>query len=81
MIDTTINMGSIITIFTICGTFLFTSGNYATKIENVEEKHEKTALRVKKNQDDITDLKVSVAKIETKLDDRFDKLEEILMDK
>ena len=36
--------------------------------------------RVKKTENDITDLKVSVAKIETQLDDRFDRLEEILMD-
>tara|TARA_Y100000401_G_C8259705_1_gene192635 strand:- start:172 stop:420 length:249 start_codon:yes stop_codon:yes gene_type:complete len=80
MIDSTISMGSIITILTVTGTLFFTSGNYTEKIESLQNEQEKTVVRVKKAETDITDLKVSVAKIETQLDDRFDRLEEILMD-
>jgi septal ring factor EnvC (AmiA/AmiB activator) len=80
MIDTTINMGSIITIITVTGTLLFTTGNYATKIDSVEKEQEKTVVRVKKTEQDITDLKVTTAKIETKLDERFDRIEDLLMD-
>jgi septal ring factor EnvC (AmiA/AmiB activator) len=80
MIDTTINVGSIITVITVAGTLFFTTGNYATKIDTLKEENEKTVVRVKKNESDITDLKVGVAKIETQLDDRFDRLEEIIMD-
>lgn len=80
MIDTTINMGSIITIITVTGTLLFTTGNYATKIDSVEKEQEKTVVRVKKTEQDITDLKVTTAKIETKLDERFDRIEDLLID-
>ena len=37
-------------------------------------------VSLKKNTEDITNLKIGVAKIETQLDNRFDRLEEILMD-
>ena len=80
MIDTTINMGSIITIITVTGTLLFTTGNYATKIDSVEKEQEKTVVRVKKTEQDITDLKVTTAKIETKLDERFDRIEDLLFE-
>tara|TARA_Y100000401_G_C8301647_1_gene214452 strand:+ start:679 stop:924 length:246 start_codon:yes stop_codon:yes gene_type:complete len=81
MIDTTINMGSIITIITVTGTLLFTTGGYTTKIETLENDQEKTVVRVKKVEQDVNDLKVTTAKLETKLDERFDRIEDILMDK
>lgn len=59
---------------------MFTTGNYATKIDSVEKEQEKTVVRVKKTEQDITDLKVTTAKIETKLDERFDRIEDLLMD-
>ena len=80
MIDTTISIGNIFTIVTVAGTLFFTTGTYSSKIDTLETNGEKTVVRVKKTEQDITDLKVSVAKIETQLDDRFDRLEEILMD-
>ena len=80
MIDTTISIGNIFTVVTVAGTLFFTTGTYSSKIDTLEVQQEKTVVRVKKAESDITDLKVSVAKIETQLDDRFDRLEEILMD-
>jgi len=80
MIDTTISVGNIFTIITVAGTLFFTTGSYSTKIDTLEADQEKTVVRVKKVENDITDLKVSVGKIETQLDDRFDRLEEILME-
>ena len=80
MIDSTISIGNIFTIVTVAGTLFFTTGTYSSKIDTLETNGEKTVVRVKKTEQDITDLKVSVAKIETQLDDRFDRLEEILMD-
>ena len=80
MIDTTISIGNIFTIVTVAGTLFFTTGTYSSKIDTLETQSEKTVVRVKKTESDITDLKVSVAKIETQLDDRFDRLEEILME-
>ena len=64
MIDTTISVGNIFTAITVAGTLFFTTGTYS----------------IKKTENDVTDLKVSVAKIETQLDDRFDRLEEIILD-
>tara|TARA_R100000329_G_C7575553_1_gene203873 strand:- start:367 stop:615 length:249 start_codon:yes stop_codon:yes gene_type:complete len=80
MIDTTISVGNIFTVVTVAGTLFFTTGTYSSKIDTLETQQEKTVVRVKKAENDITDLKVSVAKIETQLDDRFDRLEEILLD-
>ena len=80
MIDTTISVGNIFTIVTVAGTLFFTTGSYSTKIDTLETDQEKTVVRVKKVENDITDLKVTTAKLETKLDERFDRIEEILMD-
>jgi len=81
MIDTTISVGNIFTIITVAGTLFFTTGSYSTKIDTLETGQEKTVVRVKKVENDIIDLKITTAKIETKIDERFDKIEEILMDK
>ena len=80
MIDTTISVGSIFTAITVAGTLFFTTGTYSTKIDTIKTEQEKTVVRVKSNEDSIVTLKVGVAKIEAKLDDRFNRLEEILMD-
>jgi hypothetical protein len=81
MIDTTISIGSIFTIATVVGTLFFTSGTYTGKIENLETEQKNTVKRVSKNESDITNLKVTTAKIETKIDERFDRIEEMLMEK
>lgn len=81
MIDTTINISSVLTMITVAGTLFFTTGTYASKIDSVETEQQKVVKRVKVNEKDITDLKITTAKIETKIDERFDKIEEILMDK
>ena len=81
MIDTTISVGSIITMITVAGTLFFTTGTYTSKIDSVETEQAKVVKRVKVNEVDITDLKIITAKIETKIDERFDKIEDILMDK
>ena len=80
MIDSTISIGNIFTAITVAGTLFFTTGTYSSKIDTLETQQEKNVVRVKKTESDITDLKVSVAKIETQLDDRFDRLEELLME-
>ena len=80
MIDTTISVGNIFTVITVAGTIFFTTGSYSTKIDSIETEANKTVARVKAAEKDITDLKVSVAKIETQLDARFDRLEELLME-
>ena len=75
-----ISVGTIITLCTIIGTFVYTQGQFTQKTETVVKEQEKVVVRVKTNEADIVNLKIGVAEIETKLDDRFNRLEEILMD-
>tara|TARA_R100001443_G_C3355836_1_gene177912 strand:- start:1719 stop:1967 length:249 start_codon:yes stop_codon:yes gene_type:complete len=80
MIDKKISIGSLITIATIIVSAGIAYGVSSNKIENVEEKTQNNVKSINKNTEDITNLKIGVAKIETQLDNRFDRLEEILMD-
>ena len=80
MIDKKISIGSIITMATLAVTVVYTHGANTNKMDNLVDDQNKVVKRVKTNEDEIVALKVNVAKIETKLDDRFDRLEEILMD-
>ena len=80
MIDKKISIGTILTIGTVLASVVYTHGASVTKIDSVEVQQEKIVKRVKANEDSIVDLKIGQAKIETKLDDRFNRLEEILME-
>ena len=80
MIDKKISLGTILTGITVIGTVIFTQGATTTKIENIDKEQTNTVKTVKKNESDIVDLKVSVGKIETQLDDRFDRLEDLLFE-
>ena len=80
MIDKKISIGSLLTIGTILVGAAISYGVNSNRMENVEVEQVKTVKRIKANEDSIVDLKIGVAKIETKLDDRFNRLEEILME-
>ena len=80
MIDKKISIGSILTILTAATTVVYMHGANTTKMETFETEQTKVVKRVEKNEEAIVNLKVGVAKIETQLDDRFNRLEEILMD-
>lgn len=80
MIDKKISLGTILTGITVIGTIVFTQGTYSSKIDSIEEKQTHTVKRVKVNEDSVVDLKIGQAKIETKLDERFNKIEELIMD-
>ena len=80
MIDKKISLGTILTGITVIGTIVFTQGSYSSRIDSIDEKQVNTVKRVKVNEDSIVDLKVGQAKIETQLDDRFDRIEDLLFD-
>ena len=80
MIDKKISIGSLLTIGTILVGAAISYGVNSNRMENVEVEQVKAVKRIKANEDSIVDLKIGVAKIETKLDDRFNRLEEIVMD-
>ena len=80
MIDKKISLGTLIPIGTVIGTFIYTQGIFAQKIESMESNNANNSKQVMTNRTKIQTLEVSVAKIETKLDERFNRIEELLMD-
>ena len=80
MIDKKISIGSILTILTAATTVVYMHGANTNKMETFETEQTKVVKRVEKNEEAIVNLKVGVAKIETQLDDRFDRLEELLFE-
>ena len=80
MIDRKISLGTILTGLTIIGTFIFTQGSTQSTIDSVQKEQNTVVKRVDNNSAAIVNLKVGQAKIETKLDERFNKIEELIMD-
>ena len=80
MIDKKISLGTVITICTILGTFIYTQGVMTSKVESFEKDTNTHSVKINKNQEDIQDLEKSVIKIETMMEERFDKLESLIME-
>ena len=80
MIDKKISLGTVITIITVVGTCIYTQGVLANKIESFELTSEEHSVKMNKNVDKIQDLEIAVGKIETMMDERFDKLETLIME-
>ena len=80
MIDKKISLGTVITICTILGTFIYTQGQVSSKIEAVVNDTESHSIKMNKNVEKIQDLEIAVGKIETMMDERFDKLETLIME-
>ena len=80
MIDKKISIGSILTIITAATTVVYMHGANTTKMDTIAENQTKSVKRIAKNEEEIVNLKVGVAKIETQLDNRFDRLEELLFE-
>ena len=80
MIDKKISLGTVITICTILGTFIYTQGIMSSKMESFEKDTNSHSIKINKNQEDVQDLEKSVIKIETMMEERFDKLESHIME-
>ena len=79
MIDKNL-IGTALTILTILGTFIYTQGVTSNKMESFEKDIMQSQKKINKNQEDIQDLEISVGKIETLMEERFDKLESLIME-
>ena len=75
MIDKKISIGTLITILTILGTFIYTQGMMTYKVESFEKDTTNHSVKINKNIDYIQKLEVSVAKIESKIDEGFKRIE------
>ena len=80
MIDKKISIGTLITILTILGTFIYTQGMMTYKVESFEKDTTNHSVKINKNIDNIQKLEVSVAKIESKIDEGFKRLETLFIE-
>ena len=80
MIDKKISLGTLLTIFTILGTFIYTQGIMTSKVESFEKDTNANTIKINKNADDIKDLEISVAKVETKIDEWGKRLETLIIE-
>ena len=80
VLDKKISLGTVITICTVVGTFIYTQGMLTNKIEVFEEKDKEHSMKVNKNVEKIQKLEVSVGKLETQIDEGFKRLESLIME-
>lgn len=80
MIDKKISIGSILTIITAATSIVYMHGANSNKLDTIQQEQVKSVKRINSNEKEIVDLKVGMAKIEAKLDDRFNRIEDLLID-
>ena len=83
MINKQISLGTLITIVTIIGTFIYTQGIVSNKIESSEVTIQENTKSIKTNRTKTQNLEVGQERIETKIDgvmNRFDRLETLIME-
>ena len=80
VLDKKISLGTVITICKVVGTFIYTQGMLTSKIEVFEEKDKEHSMKVNKNVEKIQELEISVAKLETQIDEGFKRLESLIME-
>ena len=80
MIDKKISLGTILTLATVIGTFIYTQGVLATKMDSIESDSADTEKKIQTNVNKIHDVEVNNAKIESKIDEGFKRLESLIME-
>ena len=80
VLDKKISMGTIITVATILGTFIYTQGILTSKIEAFQEEDKEHSIKMNRNKEDIIELQIAVGKIETKIDEGFKRIEDLFIE-
>ena len=80
MIDKKISLGTLLTLGTIVGTFIYTQGVLATKMDSYETENADTDKKIQTNVNKIQDVEINNAKIESKIDEGFKRLESLIME-
>ena len=80
MINRQISLGTVITILTILGTFIFTLGATSNRMESAEIDIEKNTQKILNNQEKQQKVEVDIGKLETKLDEGFKRLETLIIE-
>ena len=80
MINKQISLGTVITILTILGTFIFTLGATSNKIESLEIDIDDNSTKILSTQERQQKLEVDLGKVETKIDDWGKRLETLIIE-
>ena len=80
MIDKKISLGTLITIATVIGTFIFTQGATSHRLSSVEGDADDNANMKHSVQKDVNKNKVDIGKIETKIDEWGKRLETLIIE-
>jgi len=80
MIDKKISLGTVVTILTILATCIYTQGIMSNKVDSFEIDTNTHSVKIDKNIESIQELEVSVAKIESKIDEGFKRLETLIIE-
>tara|TARA_Y100000593_G_scaffold79496_1_gene148019 strand:+ start:128 stop:373 length:246 start_codon:yes stop_codon:yes gene_type:complete len=80
MINKQISLGTVITILTILGTFIFTLGATSNKIESLEIDIDDNSTKILSTQERQQKLEVDLGKVETKIDEWGKRLETLIIE-
>ena len=80
MIDKKISLGTIITIATLIGTFIFTERATSHRILSVEDDADENSIMIYSVQRDVNKNKVDIGKIETNIDEWGKRLETLIIE-
>ena len=80
MINKQISLGTVITIVTILGTFIFTLGATSNKIESLEIDIDDNSTKILSTQERQQKLEVDLGKVETKIDEWGKRLETLIIE-
>ena len=80
MIDKKISLGTIITIATVIGTFVYTQGATQAIISNIDLDTNENTDKIMSNSAKIQKVEIDVARIEAKIDEGFKRIETLLIE-
>ena len=80
MIDKKISVGTLITIATVIGTFVYTQGATPAVVSHIELDTSENTNKIMSNSAKIQKIEVDVARIEAKIDEGFKRLETLLIE-
>ena len=80
MIDKKISVGTLITIATVIGTFVYTQGATQAVVSHIELDTSENTNKIMSNSAKIQKIEVDVARIEAKIDEGFKRLETLIIE-
>ena len=79
MFDFKISLGTVLSALTIFATIIYTQGATSQRIESIENDSKIAMTRVSNAENKMNDVNVKIAKIETKMDEGFKHIENLIL--